>query len=358
MNRFTQKSGLIQALVCLSLLALIGTTTSAAIPTENRDVQVTATASRNTIGVADPVKVTIQAIAPEGVNVRFPEVGQQVGDFEITNHQDTFDVPSPQGRKYQRSLTLETLTTGELNVPEFEIFFKENHTPDAAMETLKTPVIPITVQSSISTADNPSEFHDIKNVVFLDEPATTSSVPWGLFAALGGLGGVGVLGLVVANRFWKKLTPKQRALRSLDQLDESGSLSSHDSKLIYEQATQILSTFIEDQFDFPATRQTTEEFLVAVKSDRRLSEPLQNQLMRFLESADMVKFAGLSCSPEVLKAAIDNARQFVLQADQQRIAAAKQQPSSRVKETPVREISATAPNANISYSSSLEKETV
>ena len=39
----------------------------------------------------------------------------------------------------------------------------------------------------------------------------------------------------------------------------------------------------------------------------------------------MVKFAGLSCSESVLAEAIDKARQFVLQADDQRIASAKQE---------------------------------
>ena len=327
MFHFNQKSSSIRTLLCLSLVAFASATASAAIAIDDGDVEVTATASKNTVGVADPFNVTIKAVAPDGVTVRFPEIGDQIGDFEITGHRDTLDVPAAQGRKFQRQLTLETLKSGELNVPEFEVFFKDNQNPDAAMASVKTAPIPIAVQTSISEAENPSEFRDIKNVVFLDEPATAGSVPWGIFAAVGGLGIAGVTGLVVASRFWKRLTPKQRALQALDQLSGSGMLERQDSKLIYEKATQILRTFIESQFDFPATRQTTDEFLVAVHSDRRLSDPLQQRLKQFLESADMVKFAGLSCSPEVLKTAIDNARQFVLQADEQRIAAAKQQRS-------------------------------
>ena len=135
----------------------------------NANVQTTATASKNTVGVADPFNVTIEAVAPEGVTVRFPEVGDRAGDFEITNHRDTMDVPSPQGRKYQRQLTLETLKTGDLSVPEFEVFFKDSQSQDAdaAMDSVKTAPIPITVQTSITGADNPSQFRDIKNVVFL-----------------------------------------------------------------------------------------------------------------------------------------------------------------------------------------------
>ena len=370
MFHFNRKSNSIQTFLCLSLVAFASATVSAATVIDDGDVEVTATASKNTVGVADPFNVTIEAVAAEGITVRFPEIGDQIGDFEVTGHRDTLDVPDPEGRKFQRQLTLETLKTGELNVPGFEIFFKDLQDPDAVMASVKTAAIPIAVQTSIADSENPSEFRDIKNVVFLDEPAAASSMPWGIVATIGGLGIAGVGGFFGLRRFFKRLTPKQRALQSLDQLFASGLLLRQDSKLVYESATQILRTFIESQFDFPATRQTTDEFLVAVKSDRRLSLQLQQQLKQFLESADMVKFAGLSCSPEVLKSAIDNARQFVLQADDQRIAAAKQQRSESTKtqeqvdKTFVipasNKISASAGAADINnaQSSSLQKETV
>ena len=370
MNHFNQKFSSKGTFFCLSLLALVGGTASAAT-IDDGDVQVTATASKTEVSVADPFNVTIEAVVSEGNTVRFPEIGEQAGDFEITDHRDTLDVPSAHGRKYQRQLTLETLKTGQLNVPEFEIFFKDNQNPDAAMESVKTDAIPINVQTSIVGEDNPSEFRDIKNVVFLDEPATANSMPWGLIAAVGGLGITGVLGLGVARRFWKNLTPKQQALRALDQLTETGSMSIQDSNLVYEQVTQILRTFIESQFDFPATRQTTDEFLASVNTDQRLNDPLQHRLKQFLESADMVKFAGLSCSPDMLTNAINNARQFVLQADEQRLAAAKQQrkESPDEKEQIIEaivvpsssqffiEAGATKTN-NVHKSSSLQKETV
>ena len=352
-------------------MAAASATASAATPIDDGDVQATATASKSTVGVADPFNVTIEAVAPEGVTVRFPEVGDQVGDFEITGHRDTLDVPDAEGRKYQRQLTLETLKTGDLNVPEFEVFFKDSENPDAAMASVTTAAIPIAVQSSITDAENPSQFRDIKNVVFLDEPATASSMPWGMIATIGGLGIAGVVGLFGLGRFWKQLSPKQRALKELDQLSASDLVLKQDSKLVYENATQILRKFIESQFDFPATRQTTEEFLVAVNADRRLGEQLQERLKQFLESADMVKFAGLACSPDLLRSAIDNARQFVVQADEQRIAAAKQQSvDSPDKHTQDNETfvvppssgipakAATANNNQFHNSSSMQKETV
>ena len=128
------------------------------------------------------------------------------------------------------------------------------------------------------------------------------------------------------------VTPKQRALKELDELSASELLSSKDSKLVYENATRILSKFIESQFDFPATRQTSEEFLVAVNSDQRFNEPLQKQLRKFLESADMVKFAGLSCSSEAVEICDRQCSAVCRQADEQRIAATKQPPVDSPRE--------------------------
>ena len=230
------------------------------------------------------------------------------------------------------------------------------------MASVTTAAIPIAVQSSITDAENPSQFRDIKNVVFLDEPATASSMPWGMIATIGGLAIAGVVGLLGVSRFWKRLSPKQRALKELDQLSASDLVLKQDSKLVYENATQILREFIESQFDFPATRQTTEEFLVAVNADRRLGEQLQQRLKQFLQSADMVKFAGLSCSPNLLKSAIDNARQFVVQADEQRIAAAKfvAPPSGGIPaKASATNFSEQTTNTNKFHnSSSMQKETV
>ena len=353
----------------LSLIAFTGAAASAAPPLDDSNVSVTANISRQTVGVADPFKLTIEATAPEGIAVRFPDINQQtipqVGLFEITNHRDTFDVPTSQGRKYVRELTLETLQTGQASIPQFEIFYK-NKNESSQWASVKTETIPVTVQSAIGEVDNPTQFRDIKSVVFLEEPSTAAGISWAMWGFAGLLGGAGVLGFVLVSRFWKRLSPKQRALRSLDEVLCSPSFSRGDTKFVYQQTTQVLRTFIESQFEFPATRQTTEEFLASVHSDHRLDGTLQQRLEGFLKSADMVKFAGLACSPDVLQTAVDSARNFVLQADEQRIAANKKKlPEMEIKSAPVEVLSSRGITPGIASSdsatfnrSSLQKETI
>ena len=325
MNGLKQNYAFVPMLCCISLLAFTTAQSAAAAPTDDASVSVTATVSKNTVGVADPFTVTIEAIAPASVSVRFPRISEQttqkVGPFEVTDQHDVFDVPTAQGRKYIRQLTLETLQTGDSTIQPFEISYKGEKSSEWA--SAKTNPIPITVESAITEADNPAQFRDLKNVVFLDEPTTASATPWATLVLVGLTAGVGLLGLIVLNRFRKRLSFKQMALRSLDEILRSESILRGDTKFVYEETTQVLRTFIESQFEFPATRQTTEEFLASVNSDPRLDNVLQQRLEQFLVSADMVKFAGLAYSPNVLQKAIDSARQFVLQADEQRIAATK-----------------------------------
>ena len=334
MNHFVKSSSGAHALktrkACVAcvlgalILALAVEATASELAAESQsDIKATAVASPKTIGVAEPLLVSIEVFSPEGVTVRFPEAGEKVGEFEVVSHRDTLDIPTVDGRKNIRQLTLESLQAGALTLPEFEVYFADRRGEEAEFATVNTNAIPIVVESSITDLDDPTDFRDLKNVVFLDEPVNAKPIAWGVWAMIGALGMTGFVGFVLVGKFLRRLSPKQRALRALDQLSDSESLSRCDSKLVYEETTRVLRTFIESQFEFPATRQTTEEFLQAVGSDSRLEDALQDRLGRFLDSADLVKFAGLSCSKEVLCNAIEMARQFVLDAKEQRNAAEK-----------------------------------
>ena len=305
---------------CLAVATLTFAGTAIAATPDVDNVKAIATASATSAGVADPIDVTVEVTVPDGARVQFPKLTDQVGNFEVTDHRDVFDVPTDQGRKYTRRMTIETLQTGQQTIPVFEIAYRDRGDAASEIETVRTTAIPITIESAITTADQPTEFRDLKNVVFLDQPATSGSTPWWIWAIGGTFALTGPLGFVFIRKLLKGTTPKQRALKSLEQLDVGGG----DADVIYAETTQILKTFIERQFNFPATRQTTDEFVTAVQSDSRLDEGIKDRFEQFLAAADLVKFSGASCTPAMLQEAIDRARQFVLIADEQRTVAMKQ----------------------------------
>jgi hypothetical protein len=65
----------------------------------------------------------------------------------------------------------------------------------------------------------------------------------------------------------------------------------------------VVRRYIQRKYGIRAPNMTTEEFLREAKPS--------DELRRFLESADMVKFAGVAATPEMADAATDSARRYL-----------------------------------------------
>lgn len=62
-------------------------------------------------------------------------------------------------------------------------------------------------------------------------------------------------------------------------------------KLFVIAVSDTLRTYLEGAFELRAPEQTTEEFLIELRSSSLLNDPQKNRLETFLESCDLVKFA-------------------------------------------------------------------
>lgn len=110
----------------------------------------------------------------------------------------------------------------------------------------------------------------------------------------------------------REVSPRQRALRRLDVLKSSG-LAETDLREYYIHLTGIVRTFIEETTGIRAGEQTTEEFLrhIETEPNRHFPPQARGRLARFLESADLVKFAKLRPAPDEIDAGLSSARDFV-----------------------------------------------
>ena len=99
---------------------------------------------------------------------------------------------------------------------------------------------------------------------------------------------------------------------ALNRLQE---LRARHSKLTAYQValecSDILRRYIEARFQSPIRFQTTREFLGAAHSRGELTQDSREQLGKFLEFFDAIKFAQETAAPERTAAAIDDAEQFV-----------------------------------------------
>ena len=99
------------------------------------------------------------------------------------------------------------------------------------------------------------------------------------------------------------MTPIERALLELNRLLEKGLPGRGRYKDFYVELTMVVRRYIQRRYGIRAPNMTTEEFL-------REARP-SDELRRFLESADMVKFAGVTATPEMADTATESARSYL-----------------------------------------------
>ena len=120
--------------------------------------------------------------------------------------------------------------------------------------------------------------------------------------------------LVAAVAFWTvrylarrvrehRMSPIERAWAELDRLVKRGLPGRGRYKDFYVELTLVVRRYIQRKYGVKAPNLTTEEFLKNFEGGAKLRE--------FLESADMVKFAGVEATPDMADGATESARTYL-----------------------------------------------
>ena len=123
-----------------------------------------------------------------------------------------------------------------------------------------------------------------------------------------------VLGLWFAIRYIARrvkehrMSPIERAWVELDRLLKKGLPGRGRYKDFYVELTMVVRRYVQRKYGIKAPHLTTEEFLREFRDERRET---RDELRKFLESADMVKFAGVEATPEMADEATDSARDYL-----------------------------------------------
>ena len=111
-----------------------------------------------------------------------------------------------------------------------------------------------------------------------------------------------------------RMSPIERAWVELDRLLKKGLPGRGRYKDFYVELTMVVRRYVQRKYGIKAPHLTTEEFLREVAGDAsRVSSLASNvlSLRKFLESADLVKFAGVEATPEMADEATDSARGYL-----------------------------------------------
>lgn len=146
-------------------------------------------------------------------------------------------------------------------------------------------------------------------------PPTAKTVTLWAFAALAGAAALAALlyGLTRLSRRVRefRLSPVERAMAELKRLLGRNLPGRGLYKEFYIELTMVVRRYIERTHGIRAPEQTTQEFLEAASRDARFTAGVLAQLRTFLESADLVKFAGQEATLAMTDDATVKARTYI-----------------------------------------------
>ena len=109
----------------------------------------------------------------------------------------------------------------------------------------------------------------------------------------------------------RRMSPRERAFRELDELIQRDLVGQGLVQEFYYELTMIVRLYIERAHEVHAPEQTTEEFLASVAMDRRFSTQVIEQLKTFLQAADLVKYAAQTADDRMVNDSLSTARDYI-----------------------------------------------
>lgn len=105
-----------------------------------------------------------------------------------------------------------------------------------------------------------------------------------------------------------RMSPIERAWVELDRLLKRGLPGRGRYKDFYVELTMVVRRYVQRKYGIRAPHLTTDEFLAQFRDAGR---GRCDDLAKFLESADLVKFAGVQATPEMADGATESARTYL-----------------------------------------------
>jgi len=260
------------------------------------------------------MEVTVNA--PEGVDVTPPPFGKEVGEFLVLNYINRPAEPVPGGRQWRFKYELEPTHAGKHLIRSVSIEFADKRPgAESQGETVLLESDPIEINVTSELGDKKPSLTDLQPMKPpMPLPSRSQWIP-----ALTLL----LIGATAAFFFLKrkkteaaavviKRTPEEIARDELNALLAANLHGTGQFKDFYVRLTGIVRRYIEGTTGIHAPEQTTEEFLRDMRSKKDVfTFERSQQLAYFLESADMVKYAGMEPSAAQIQDAIARAQEFI-----------------------------------------------
>jgi len=277
-----------------------------------QEITVSAKVDTNEVTIGDWINLSLRVERSENVKVDWTPLGDTLGHFEVLRRGE-LQTGKSEGKVVEtNNYVLSTYDSGYYRIPP--IVFSYTVGNDTTRKFAAT--LPIDILVHTVAVDTTQDIKDVKP-------------PFGIpIALLEILLYVGIVLLIAAGGFglyyylrrrkdrWllsaqqPQRPPHEIAIMELRRLEEKKLWQKGFVKQYYSEVTEIIRRYIEGRFGVMALEMTTEEVMHNVKQTAMSSE-VQETLSKFLNDADLVKFAKYQPAPEENEAELQMAYDIV-----------------------------------------------
>ena len=287
----------------LSLLLLAASPAAAPAASGPRATLTTRVSPAPRITVGDRFDVTLTVTAPNHSLVTGPLV-DTTGVFVVAREQRKTRIhPGSDETTYR--LSLAGFKAGRQRLPMFAFLVQSG----AATDTLRSDTTSVTLASVL-----PATMQDIHPLA--PAVAFPNHLLWIIPLALLLLAALAWIGHRLYQRMRAiqslaapPLPPWEEALAALEAMPWREWLAAGQVKRYYYALSQVLKRYIERRFEFDAVEPTTTEILASMRTHRT---PMRDDIVRFFNRYDIVKYAKWEPPPDEAESAIAQVREFVV----------------------------------------------
>jgi len=263
--------------------------------------EVEAKIDRDSIKIGEQIKYTITAkVQPDDI-IAFPE-GQTFTPLEMV---EAYKIDTTQLQPLKilsKSYALTQFDSGRYVIGKQTIKVNESF--------IETDTIAVKVNDVIVDTTK-QKLYPIKTYIDFEKPFEIKSwIWWTLLAILVVLGFIYLIFRLRNKKDQKKkrIPPYQKAIQSLQALDQSDLIESRNLKEYYSQLTEISRRYLEEKVEIRAMEYTSNELVDELENRKEaqklnINQDLINDFKKVLQRADLAKFA--KSAPDVITAKSD-----------------------------------------------------
>lgn len=276
-------------------------------------ISLSVTASPDVVDIARDFEVVVKAVAPAGTTVALPDLRDRFRGFSVA--EDFAEEPlvgADGGTTYVSSWRLVPKPCEKVyKLLPFVVTLVRRADGSEAHDSFYTAPVYFRNPAARETVTGGMEVNPEKDL----PPLSWRLVRYCALVLLAACVAVAFVWWIVKKVAQKvrehRMSPIERAMLELDRLLQKGLPGRGRYKDFYVELTMVVRRYIQRRHSVRAPNLTTDEFLRAAAENPAFTREALEGLRQFLESSDMVKFAGVEATPEMADSATDKARDYL-----------------------------------------------